>query len=72
MISDLRFAARSLLRRPVLLVVAALSLALGIGLNVAVFSVINGALLRPLPYRDADRLAVVWHTFGLGQSLPAV
>jgi putative ABC transport system permease protein len=39
---------------------------------VAVFSVINGALLRPLPYRDADRVAVVWHAFGLGQSLPAV
>ena len=38
----------------------------------AVFSVVRGALLRPLPYRDAERIAVVWHTFGTGQSLPAI
>lgn len=72
LIRDLDVAFRALLRRPGLLVVAVLSLALGIGTNVAVFSVVNGALLRPLPYRDADRLVVVWHTFGTGQSLPAI
>ncbi|MBX7184144.1 MAG: ABC transporter permease [Vicinamibacteria bacterium] len=72
MIRDLNLAARALMRRPGLLVVAVVSLALGIGVNVAVFSVVNSALLKPLPYRDSDRIAVVWHTFGTGQSLPAV
>ena len=72
MMRETLVAARMLLNRPGLLLVAVLSLALGIGINVAVFSVIHGALLRPLPYRDADRIAVVWHSFGKGQSLPAV
>ncbi len=72
MIRDLALAARMLLHRPGLLVVAVLSLSVGIGVNVAVFSVVNAALLKPLPYRDAGRLAVVWHTFGTGQSLPAI
>ena len=72
MIRDLSHAARMLFHRPGLLLVAVLSLALGIGTNVAVFSVVNGALLKPLPYRDSDRIAVVWHTFGKGQSLPAI
>ncbi len=72
MIRETLVAARMLLNRPGLLLVAVISLALGIGINVAVFSVIHGALLRPLPYRDADRMVVVWHTFGKGQSLPAV
>jgi predicted permease len=72
MIRDLNLAARMLLHRPGLLLVAILSLALGIGINVSVFSVVHGALLRPLPYRDSDRIAVVWHTFGKGQSLPAI
>jgi len=72
MIRDLALAARMLLHRPGLLVVAVLSLSVGIGVNVAVFSVVNAALLKPLPYRDAGRLAVVWHTFGTGQSLPAL
>ena len=72
MMREIAVAARMLLNRPGLLLVAVLSLAMGIGINVAVFSVIHGALLRPLPYRDASRIAVVWHTFGKGQSLPAV
>ena len=72
MIRDLALAARMLLHRPGLLMVAVLSLGLGIGVNVAVFSVVNGALLKPLPYRDSGRIAVVWHTFGKGQSLPAI
>jgi putative ABC transport system permease protein len=71
-IRDLLVAARMLLRRPGLLVVAVVSLALGIGVNVAVFSVVNGALLRPLPYRDSGRIAVIWHSFGKAQSLPAI
>lgn len=72
MIRDLNLAARMLIHRPGLLIVAVLSLGLGIGVNVAVFSVVNGALLKPLPYRDSGRIAVVWHTFGKGQSLPAI
>ena len=72
MMREIAVAARMLANRPGLLLVAVLSLALGIGINIAVFSVIHGALLRPLPYRDAERIAVVWHTFGKGQSLPAL
>ena len=72
MTRDLAIALRMLMHRPALLAAAILSLALGIGVNVSVFSVVNSALLRPLPYRDSDRLAMVWHTFGKGQSLPAI
>ena len=55
---DLRFAARSLLRAPTFTVVAALTLALGIGVNTAMFAVVNGILLRPLPFADSERLFV--------------
>lgn len=57
--SDLKFAWRQLLRHPGFTVAAALTLALGIGANIAIFSVIYGSWLRPLPFPDADRLAVV-------------
>jgi hypothetical protein len=56
MLNDLRYALRSLCKRPAFLVLVTLTLALGIGVNSAIFSFINGFLLRPLPYRDADRL----------------
>jgi predicted permease len=58
---DLRHAFRVLARAPGFTATALLSLALGIGANTAIFSVINGLLFRPLPYRDADRLAVLWN-----------
>ena len=57
---DLRYAWRSLWNTPRLTIVLVLTLALGIGANTAIFSVVNAMLLAPLPYRDAGRLVFVW------------
>jgi putative ABC transport system permease protein len=58
--NDLCYGARTLFKNPGFMAVAVLSLAIGIGANSAIFSVINALLLRPLPYKDADRLAILW------------
>jgi len=57
---DIRYALRLLLKSPAFSIVAAVTLALGIGANTAIFSVIRHVLLNTLPYRDADRIVTIW------------
>src|SRR5258708_1640629 len=60
-IADLRYGLRGLRRDPGFTLGVILVLALGIGANTAIFSIVNAALLRPLPYDEASRLMQVWH-----------
>ncbi|MCZ6916909.1 MAG: ADOP family duplicated permease [Gemmatimonadetes bacterium] len=60
---DVRYAVRTLIARPAFALTVIVTLALGIGANAAIFSVVNGVLLNPLPYPDADRLIGVWGRF---------
>ena len=58
--ADLRLASRNAARRPGFTLLVVLTLALGIGVNSAVFALLDGVLLRPLPYRDPSRIVFVW------------
>jgi hypothetical protein len=58
--SDFRYALRALLKRPGFSLLVIATLAIAIGANSAIFSVVNGVLLRPLPYANPDRLVMAW------------
>ena len=67
LLSDIKFGFRLIIKNPVFSLVVVVALALGIGANTAIFSVLNAVLLKPLPYEDSERLVMMWQRFtGIG------
>ncbi|MCA1577513.1 MAG: ABC transporter permease [Acidobacteria bacterium] len=62
-LNDIRYAVRNLIKRPAFTLVAAITLALGIGANTAIFSSVYALLLKPLPFPELDRVVTVWHSY---------
>ena len=62
LLQDFRFAVRLVMKNPGFALMAAVIMALGIGANTAIFSIVNKVLLEPLPFRDVDRVVQIWHT----------
>ena len=71
MIKEIQFALRSLLKRRAFTAIALLTLALGIGVNSAIFSAVDSILLRPLPLKDPERLVSVWEQTPRDEGRPA-
>ena len=69
-LQDIRYGIRSLARHPAFTVIALLTLALGIGANTAIFSVVNAVLIRPLPFADPERIVWLWDTIRPGVPAP--
>ncbi|HEV2834518.1 MAG TPA: ABC transporter permease [Pyrinomonadaceae bacterium] len=67
---DIRYGLRSLIKHPFFAAISIITLALGIGANTAIFTVVNAVVLRPLPFQDADRLVMIWTTKDINKEQP--